>query len=36
VRLREAGLVAWEDGKTGTLRPLVGRVDMHRASAPTP
>lgn len=23
--LREAGLVAWEDGRGGTLRPLVGR-----------
>ena len=23
VRLRRLGLVAWEDGKTGTLRPLV-------------
>jgi Mn-dependent DtxR family transcriptional regulator len=25
-RLRDAGLVGWEDGRIGTLRPLVRRV----------
>lgn len=24
--LREAGLVAWDDGRSATLRPLFGRV----------
>jgi DNA-binding IclR family transcriptional regulator len=27
-RLRDLGLVAWEDGKAGTLRPLVAAVRL--------
>lgn len=33
VRLRALGLVAWDEGKTGTLRPLVETVPMWRDDA---
>lgn len=30
IRLRERGLVAWEPGRSGTLRPLVRTVEVRR------
>lgn len=30
VRLRALGLVTWEPGRMGTLRPTVDRVDIDR------